>query len=133
MHPCRGILWHFHIWTSGKPSMTVTTKLTKLLTASTIPQKYIGTKSTTLIPKSSIEFLPTLALKIEREATFILKMHSEYCTSHALENNSSKEKNMHYRKREESSCRTGSNCRSWMDLVIKWLLCIFTQSKIAKH
>lgn len=115
--------WHFmtflhlNIWKAQCDSDNQTDKAAACIHYHT--QKNIGTKSTTLILKSSTQFLPMLALKIEREATFILKMHSEYCTSPTLENNSFKEKNMHYRKREESSCRTDSNCRSWMDLIIK--------------
>lgn len=59
---------------------------------------YMGTKNTTLILKSSIQCLFSLALKIEREIAFILKTH---CTPHTLENNSFKERKMQYMKREQ--------------------------------
>lgn len=86
-------------------------------------KRYIGTKSTTLVLKSSIQSLPILALKTEREATFILKMHSEHRASRTLENNSSRGRSLRYR-REESSCRTLANCGSWVEVIIRWLLCI---------
>lgn len=56
----------------------------------------VGTKSTAFMANHSRLCLFISSWRIERETTFVLKMCSEHCTSHTLENNSSKKRSTDY-------------------------------------
>lgn len=120
------LLWHFmtflrsNIW---KASCDSDSPVDKAADCIHYPPKYASAKSTTLILKSLCSVFPLWPWREKEKPHLFWRcilsiVHHTHCKTTVPK------KGTCIMGKEKSSCTTSSNCRSWIDLIIKWLLCM---------